>query len=57
MSACREVSILYYHIGRIAGTRELVITRTPFIVAYRVRADQIEILAVIHATRRWYDNF
>ncbi|WP_214431798.1 hypothetical protein [Dendronalium phyllosphericum] len=48
---------MYYHIGRIAGTRELVITRTPFIVAYRVRADQIEILAVIHATRRWYDNF
>lgn len=44
-------------IGRITGTRELIITRTPFIVPYRVQADQIEILAIIHGARRWPDNF
>jgi toxin ParE1/3/4 len=25
-------------VGRVAGTRELVVRRTPFVVAYRVRA-------------------
>lgn len=39
--------------GRVPGTRELVITGTPFIVAYRVRAERIEILAVLHGARRW----
>jgi len=38
--------------GRVAGTRELVIPRTPYIVAYRIVADQIRVLAVIHASRR-----
>ncbi len=40
-------------IGRAARTRELVILRTPYIVAYRVRGDSLEILAVIHGARRW----
>lgn len=44
-------------LGRIDGTRELVITRTPFIVAYRVAEERIEIIAVIHAARRWPDSF
>ncbi len=39
--------------GRIEGTRELVIARTPFIVAYRVRRQDLQILAVIHASRKW----
>lgn len=39
--------------GRVPRTRELVITRTPFIVAYRVRKDRIEVLAVLHGARRW----
>jgi len=39
--------------GRVTGTRELVITGTPFIVAYRIRRDQIQILAVLHGARRW----
>lgn len=43
--------------GRISGTRELVITGTPFIVPYRVAGERIEILAVIHAARRWPDSF
>lgn len=42
--------------GRVQGTRELVIARTPFIVFYRLRRDQIEILSVLHAARKWPDN-
>lgn len=39
--------------GRIAGTRELVISRTPYIVVYRIGRDDVEILAVIHQARDW----
>ncbi|MCJ2140638.1 type II toxin-antitoxin system RelE/ParE family toxin [Methylobacterium sp. E-066] len=40
-------------VGRIAGTRELVVTGTPYIVPYRVVDDVIEILAVMHGARIW----
>jgi len=43
--------------GRVTGTRELVVTSTPFIVAYRVVDDRIEILAVFHGARVWPDSF
>lgn len=42
--------------GRIAGTRELVVVGTPFIVPYRVGRETIEVLAVIHSARRWPDE-
>ena len=42
--------------GRIAGTRELVIAETPYIVPYRVADGDIQILAVIHGARRWPDK-
>ena len=41
--------------GRRAGTRELVVSRTPYVVAYRVRAERIEILRVLHGRQRWPD--
>jgi toxin ParE1/3/4 len=43
--------------GRVKGTRELVIAGTPFVVAYRVRRDQVEVLAVFHGARRWPTEF
>jgi toxin ParE1/3/4 len=43
--------------GRVAGTRELVVPHTPNIIAYQIAGDDIEILAVIHAARRWPDIF
>ena len=43
--------------GRVPGTRELVITGTPFIVPYRVRDQTIQILRVYHGARRWPDQF
>ena len=43
--------------GRVAGTRELVVAGTPYILPYRVRADAVEILRVFHAARRWPEGF
>lgn len=39
--------------GRIVDTRELAITQYPYIVAYRERSGEIQILAVVHTSRRW----
>jgi len=39
--------------GRILGTRELVISGTPFLVPYRVRGEVIEILALLHGAMKW----
>lgn len=43
--------------GRVEGTRELVITQTPYILIYRVKGDAVEILRVLHSARRWPDSF
>jgi len=43
--------------GRVKGTRELVIAGTPFLVAYRVRGNKLEVLAVLHGARRWPPEF
>ena len=42
--------------GRVFGTRELVIPGTPYIVPYRARGKQIEILRVFHSAMRWPDR-
>jgi len=39
--------------GRVHGTRELVIPGTPFIIPYRIVADEIQILRVLHGARKW----
>lgn len=39
-------------IGRIAGTRELVVAGTPFIVIYRV-SGTVELFRVLHGARQW----
>jgi len=40
-------------VGRISGTRELIVPGTPYIVAYRVRDEAVEILRVLHTARKW----
>ena len=40
-------------IGRVEGTRELVIDRTPYITAYRVAGDTVRILRVLHSAQQW----
>jgi toxin ParE1/3/4 len=39
--------------GRIDGTREFVVSGTPFIIFYRLQDDQVEILGVVHGARKW----
>ena len=39
--------------GREPGTRELVVARTRYVVAYSVEQASITILAVVHGARQW----
>jgi toxin ParE1/3/4 len=39
--------------GRVHGTRELVVSGTPFIVVYRVSLDEVQVLGFLHHARRW----
>lgn len=39
--------------GRVAGTRELVVIGTPYVVVYRVDPEAVRILRVIHGAQRW----
>ncbi len=43
--------------GRVMGTRELVIPGTPYIVPYRIRDNDVEVLRVLHASRRGPKKF
>lgn len=38
--------------GKKIGTREFIIDRYPYVLAYRVRNDIVEVLAIIHQKRR-----
>jgi toxin ParE1/3/4 len=42
--------------GRVPGTRELVVPKSPYIVPYRLQRTTIQILRVYHAARRWPDS-
>ncbi|MCQ2958253.1 MAG: type II toxin-antitoxin system RelE/ParE family toxin [Candidatus Gastranaerophilales bacterium] len=39
--------------GRVLRTRELVITKYPYIVPYQVRNNIVYILRVLHTSRKW----
>ena len=39
--------------GRIDGTREWVVNRTQYLIAYRIQAESLEIMAVIHSKQSW----
>ncbi|MEI8119137.1 MAG: type II toxin-antitoxin system RelE/ParE family toxin [Methylophilaceae bacterium] len=39
--------------GRVKGTRELVVSRTPFIVVYRIKGEMVQILRVLHGAQQW----
>jgi addiction module RelE/StbE family toxin len=40
-------------VGRIPGTRELVVPGLLYVVPYRVKGEAIEILGVLHASQEW----
>jgi toxin ParE1/3/4 len=43
--------------GRVPGTRELVISNTPFIAAYAIDKTDIIILAIYHGAQHWPESF
>jgi toxin ParE1/3/4 len=44
-------------VGRVKGTRECVIPRSPYIAAYTVTGEIIRILRVLHGAQLWPDEF
>jgi toxin ParE1/3/4 len=53
--AAREL-LIHPSIGRLGqldGTRERVVSRTPYLIVYRVAGDEIELLRVWHGRRDW----
>jgi addiction module RelE/StbE family toxin len=43
--------------GRVMGTRELVVTGTFYIIPYRVVEDVVQILRILHSSKRWPNRF
>jgi len=43
--------------GRVRGTNELVIHDLPYIVPYRIKKDEAQILSVYHTSRKWPEVF
>ena len=43
--------------GRVRGTLELVIPGLPYIVPYRIKGNDVQILSVFHAARKWPEQF
>ena len=39
--------------GRVLRTRELIISKYPYIIPYQVRENNIYILRVLHTSRKW----
>ncbi len=44
-------------VGRIVGTRELTVGRFPFMLAYRIESEEVQVLAIVHTARLWPENF
>ncbi|RAM50976.1 MAG: type II toxin-antitoxin system RelE/ParE family toxin [Hapalosiphonaceae cyanobacterium JJU2] len=42
--------------GRVEGTRELVILQTPYIVIYRVKGDTVQVIRILHGSRKYPGN-
>lgn len=43
--------------GRVRGTYELVIVGIPYVVPYRIKGEEIQILSLYHTSRRWPETF
>ncbi|MFE0754023.1 type II toxin-antitoxin system RelE/ParE family toxin [Inquilinus sp. NPDC058860] len=42
--------------GRVEGTRELTVGRTPYFVIYRIEDGTVRILRILHSAREWSEN-
>lgn len=41
--------------GRVLGTRELVLTKYPYIIPYFVKDDIVYIIRILHTSRKWLE--
>lgn len=53
----QHVQVLVDHprmgrVGRVTGTRELVVPRTPFVIVYRLDGD-VELIRILHGAQLW----
>jgi plasmid stabilization system protein ParE len=39
--------------GHVKGTREIDVVACPYIVVYRIKGDEVQILTVRHTSRQW----
>ena len=42
--------------GRVANTRELIVSGLPYIIPYRVKNNAIEILRMFHCAMQWPED-
>ena len=43
--------------GRVVGSRELRVLRTPYLLAYRIKGETVLILRLFHEKQRWPTRF
>ena len=43
-------------VGRVEATRELVISNTSYLIIYRVKEESVEILRILHSSRKYPEN-
>jgi toxin ParE1/3/4 len=39
--------------GEVAGTRELIVTGTPYLAVYRLHDGRLQILRILHGKQKW----
>jgi toxin ParE1/3/4 len=39
--------------GRVEGTKELIISNSPYILIYRVKEESVEVLRILHTSKRY----
>jgi len=44
-------------VGRVPGTRELVVPGTSYIAAYTIQGDEVLIASVLHGRQNWPESF
>ncbi|MGH9371634.1 MAG: type II toxin-antitoxin system RelE/ParE family toxin [Vicinamibacterales bacterium] len=40
-------------LGRVEGTRELVLAPLPFVAVYEVHEEEVQVLRILHGARQW----
>lgn len=50
-------SVCHPREGRVAGSIELAVLGTPFVVGYQIKGNEVWVLAVMHGARKWLEEF